>query len=90
MYKFVGVQRIDFVNATGEAIQGYSIYFLEKAGRGMGWVPFKGFLSDDRYLEMFGADAQQLKVYADNMSDCKVVFGRNNKLQSVEFPANKK
>lgn len=83
MFKFLGVQRIDFTNReTGEKIKGYSFWFAEPAdSRGVGYVPFKKFFSDEVVLSMGGVSAFSGKSF----TDVNIVFGHNGRVISFDF-----
>lgn len=86
MYRFLGISRIEFTNRdTGEMIRGYKVHFAESVQRGVGYEPFSCFLSDDRFLELFGQDLNSWKEPASKMASCELTFGRRKNLTGIKI-----
>lgn len=83
MFKFLGVQRIDFTDrSTGEVIKGWNVYFTEPAdNRGSGVIPFKKFFNDESFEALGGLAAFSGKAF----SDVAIQFGRSGRVVSFDF-----
>ena len=86
MTKFLGVQRINFVDQkSGDRIQGYNFWFSEPAGVGsIGFRPFKHFMNDDFASKFFGENGVSgLSDYVDR--PCIITYNRYGKIANLSF-----
>lgn len=86
MTKFIGVQRIDFVDQkSGECIKGYNFWFSEPAGSsGVGDKPFKHFMRDDFAENIFGQHGVQ-GLAANVGKNCVITYNRYGKMSELSF-----
>lgn len=86
MTKFLGVQRINFVDQkSGDRIQGYNFWFSEPAGDGsIGVRPFKHFMTDNFAHNFFGDNGVAgLASYVDR--PCVITYNRYGKISNLSF-----
>lgn len=86
-YRFLGCRRLDFTNReTGQLVQGYQLHFTEPSdGHGVGVVPFKVFLNDDRF-DALGLSLDLLR--GKEYYPVDIVFGRNGRVDSFMIVEN--